>query len=86
MSEFVCPPDHKHGETLTCYGKHKCRCGDCRSIAVARAGEYACEALVNFPCARCGITRLSKPKNAHRSAICRDCKAVLTRQEKAAWA
>lgn len=30
MDEFVCPPDHKHGETSNCYCLHKCRCGDCR--------------------------------------------------------
>lgn len=26
----VCPPNHPHGKTLTCYGRHKCRCGDCK--------------------------------------------------------
>lgn len=25
----ICPPDHKHGETSTCYGKHGCRCVSC---------------------------------------------------------
>lgn len=25
----VCPPDHKHGENLTCYTSHACRCDDC---------------------------------------------------------
>lgn len=25
----VCPPDHKHGETLTCRYTHKCSCADC---------------------------------------------------------
>lgn len=27
---MICPPDHAHGETLTCYGGHGCRCDDCR--------------------------------------------------------
>lgn len=26
----VCPPDHKHGATHTCYNAHGCRCTDCR--------------------------------------------------------
>jgi plasmid maintenance system antidote protein VapI len=26
----VCPPDHKHGATGTCYASHFCRCDDCR--------------------------------------------------------
>lgn len=26
----VCPPDHAHGETSTCYTGHKCKCDDCR--------------------------------------------------------
>lgn len=26
---MICPPEHRHGETSTCYDKHKCRCGDC---------------------------------------------------------
>jgi hypothetical protein len=27
----VCPPDHAHGSTHTCYGSHRCRCDDCRA-------------------------------------------------------
>lgn len=27
---MICPPDHKHGETTTCYGEHKCECEPCR--------------------------------------------------------
>lgn len=27
---FVCPEDHRHGESTTCY-KHGCRCADCRA-------------------------------------------------------
>ncbi|MGU3358201.1 hypothetical protein ACLBWJ_13180 [Microbacterium sp. M4A5_1d] len=26
----VCPPDHKHAETLSCYTAHKCGCQPCR--------------------------------------------------------
>ena len=28
---MICPPDHKHGETHTCYNAHKCRCVGCRA-------------------------------------------------------
>lgn len=27
---MICPPEHKHGETSTCYTRHDCRCGRCR--------------------------------------------------------
>lgn len=26
----ICPPEHKHGETSTCYTRHGCRCTPCR--------------------------------------------------------
>lgn len=29
MSNFECPPDHKHGLTTTCYVNHRCRCSKC---------------------------------------------------------
>ena len=28
--DYICSPDHAHGETAVCYNHHKCRCGDCR--------------------------------------------------------
>lgn len=30
MGYFECPPEHKHGETVNCYDKHRCRCQECR--------------------------------------------------------
>ena len=33
---FECPPEHRHGETSTCYCGHKCRCDAC----VTRNTEY----------------------------------------------
>lgn len=27
----ICPPDHRHAETLTCYTHHRCGCVDCRA-------------------------------------------------------
>lgn len=26
----ICPPDHRHSETGTCYAHHGCRCRGCR--------------------------------------------------------
>ena len=28
-----CPPDHKHGKTLTCYSIHACMCDDCKQAS-----------------------------------------------------
>lgn len=37
---FVCPPDHKHGETDNCYTGHGCRCAEsCRAAATRRTRE-----------------------------------------------
>ena len=33
----VCPADHKHGQTPTCYTTHRCRCSECRT----GAADYA---------------------------------------------
>ena len=33
---MTCPTDHKHGDTLTCYVRHKCRCEPCRAARRAR--------------------------------------------------
>jgi hypothetical protein len=27
----LCPPEHLHGATTTCYANHKCRCERCKS-------------------------------------------------------
>lgn len=31
MTGYVCPPDHKHAETLTCRTSHLCSCDDCKA-------------------------------------------------------
>lgn len=33
----ICPPEHKHGETLTCRLSHRCTCEDCRAAARDRS-------------------------------------------------
>ena len=34
----ICPPDHKHGETGTCYVHHQCRCENCSTERGRRDG------------------------------------------------
>lgn len=36
----VCPPDHKHGLTHTCYNAHRCRCDDCTGTKAAKRNPY----------------------------------------------
>ncbi|OIU88625.1 hypothetical protein [Microbacterium sp. AR7-10] len=35
-ARFICPPDHKHDQTGTCYAIHRCRCDDCTEATRAR--------------------------------------------------
>lgn len=35
VSEYVCPPDHKHAATQTCGRNHGCRCRPCRDAHAA---------------------------------------------------
>lgn len=34
---MICPPEHKHHRTSTCYQEHRCRCGPCREQRNARS-------------------------------------------------
>ena len=34
-TKHVCPPDHKHGATITCYSTHSCRCITCKQAWTA---------------------------------------------------
>lgn len=36
---FVCPPDHTHGRTVSCYKTHGCRCQPCRAICARKELE-----------------------------------------------
>lgn len=36
MRDTICPDDHKHGETPTCYRAHKCACDQCREANAER--------------------------------------------------
>jgi hypothetical protein len=49
----VCPENHPHGRTGTCYTGHSCRCDDCRTSNSARKKQW----LLNQ-----GATRTSQPK------------------------
>lgn len=37
---MICPPDHKHARTGSCYARHDCRCTPCRKRESARARPY----------------------------------------------
>lgn len=39
MAEHICPPEHKHGATATCYSNHLCRCAPCRKSRADHARE-----------------------------------------------
>lgn len=36
VNRTICPPDHKHGVTGTCYVHHQCRCNDCATSTTKR--------------------------------------------------
>lgn len=64
----VCPPDHKHAETTTCYIQHQCRCDECSEMNRARQnrrdrliayGRYD-SGLVDAAPARSHVLRLSE--------------------------
>lgn len=40
MSDFSCPPEHRHGATSTCYNTHGCRCGICRGAKSSNRSGY----------------------------------------------
>lgn len=44
----ICGPDHRHGETTTCYRNHGCRCADC-VIARARGDSSRYASCVRCP-------------------------------------
>ena len=81
MSRKVCPPDHRHGEVTTCYFTHGCRCDGCSASMTRRqAARYAEKVATGTSCVRCGMPR---PSVAN---LCSDCRYVLSREERAAWA
>jgi len=39
MRTTICPADHKHGQTPTCYRSHKCGCAPCRESNTKRGSD-----------------------------------------------
>lgn len=89
---MTCPNEHPHSRH--CYDVHKCRCDTCREANAAhsdakrrRRRRPTREARPSHErgtavCARCGLRR-----DAWRSTtLCLDCRDVLTREERKAWA
>lgn len=88
---MTCPDNHPH--TRHCYDSHKCRCEDCtaanyRHVTETRAKKNrrpAPAVLRERPtkkCSRCGLEREARKD----TTLCRDCRDVLTSEERKAWA
>lgn len=67
---MICPPEHKHGATSTCYTGHKCRCVNCTS---ARTRYYNTWAEANSSAIP---NRVHGSQNGYANYKCRctDCK------------
>lgn len=77
----MCPPDHKHGATVTCYRRHKCRCPEC--VTAKQERERPPLTVLTEVCARCPqAVRAGKG----RPRLCRDCRYVLSMEELELWA
>jgi len=88
---MICPDNHPH--TRHCYDVHKCRCDDCRAAnyrhVTARRSKntrrHVPETIRERPtkkCSRCGLEREARKD----TTLCRDCRDVLTSEERKAWA
>lgn len=56
----LCPPDHKHGNTPTCYRVHKCGCAKCRAANTTRC--YERKKLIAYGRYDCGMSPTSPVK------------------------
>lgn len=83
-AERVCPGWHKHN--TVCMRYHGCRCEACRAImAENRRRRQPRDEPVMVLCVRCGIPRMLQRRTL-MAPLCPDCKAVLTEDERKAWA
>lgn len=64
----VCPPDHKHGITPTCYRVHKCGCAECRAANTTRC--YERKKLIAYGRYDCGMSSTS-PVKVHIGVLLR---------------
>ena len=89
MSVHICPPDHKHGGSTTCYQAHHCRCEPCRANMAAmnrarharnREGMWGRvqgpQRMPGGVCDRCGIDATGRWPDV-LGLVCRDCRDVL---------
>ncbi|GAA4492399.1 hypothetical protein GCM10023171_37450 [Microbacterium panaciterrae] len=49
MRTQICPPDHKHGATSSCYQEHDCACAPCRTANAERRAAYRRTAAYGLP-------------------------------------
>lgn len=64
----VCPPDHKHGVTPTCYRVHKCGCAECRAANTTRC--YERKKLIAYGRYDCGMSPTT-PVKVHLGILLR---------------
>lgn len=79
-----CSPDHAHGVRTTCYYRHGCKCDPCRELVTERYGAKKRGEPNIVPCMRCGIPRVTN--HARLLRPCRDCRDVLSQEEREVWA
>lgn len=77
---MMCPPDHAHADTTSCYTAHKCRCQPCRDGSSARAFER--RQRRHDPCGRCGKSWDVQPV---LRGLCEDCRYVMPVTERKVW-
>lgn len=75
---MICPSDHKHAATGTCYRKHRCRCADCVRWhrAYDKQRREAIAPKVDVLCCRCGISGRVAARDDVKRWWCPDCKAA----------
>jgi len=49
MRTQICPADHKHGATSTCYQEHRCACSPCRIANTQRRAAYRRAVAYSLP-------------------------------------
>ncbi|WAC65157.1 hypothetical protein OVA14_07085 [Agrococcus sp. SL85] len=75
---FVCPDDHKHDETRTCYARHGCRCDACRARTAgeSRAHRRANGAKPRGELAPCGTTAAYRRHERNGEQPCQACRTA----------
>lgn len=75
-ARFVCPDDHKHDATRTCYAHHGCRCDACRARTAgeSRAHRRAKGAKPRRELAPCGTVAALRRHERNGETPCQPCR------------